>query len=56
MALQDFTLSLDFQVLGNGFGIAGAPASTRVAKRYLNCTPCDSWAPCFDADTNPLPA
>lgn len=56
MALQEFSLSLDFQVAGNGFGIAGVPSSTLVAKRYLqgNCSPCDSWALFFDAGTNRL--
>lgn len=55
MNVQEFTLSVDAFVTGNGFGNPGATGSVGlVAKRYLftNCNICDSWYIAFDSATN----
>ena len=53
MNVQEFTLSVDAFVTGNGFGNPGGGVGL-VAKRYLftTCNVCDSWGIDFDSATN----
>lgn len=53
MNVQEFTLSVDAFVTGNGFGNPGGEVDL-VAKHYLftNCNVCDSWGVGFDSQTN----